>query len=58
MSGDVDGDGELSIADVTALLTLLTRQELSSKEASLADADGDGEVSIADVTALLSLLAK
>ena len=51
-AGDVNGDGERSIADVTALVALLMAQ--SGNEHS--DVNGDGETSIADITALVNLL--
>jgi hypothetical protein len=53
--GDVNGDGIVSGADVTALYGLL----LDGKEvAGNADVNGDGSVSGADVTALYNLLLK
>ena len=51
--GDVDGDGELGITDVTTLIDqLLNGNELPA----YADVDGDGIVGITDVTALIDLL--
>ena len=51
--GDVDGDGDVNIADVTALIDVL----LSGADApGAADVDGDGTVSIADVTTLIDRL--
>ncbi len=51
--GDVDGDGNVSISDVTALIDIL----LSGGTApAAADVNGDGIVSIADVTALIDML--
>ena len=51
--GDVNGDGTLSIGDVTRMIDVL----LSGEEASpYADVNGDGRVSIADVTALINML--
>ena len=51
--GDVDGDGEVAIADVTVLIDYL----LSGQTApAVADCDQDGEVSIADVTCLIDFL--
>lgn len=53
MPGDVDGDGVVNIADVTALIDIL----LSGGTAPAnADVDGDGIVNIADVTALIDML--
>ena len=50
--GDVDGDGMLTISDVTDLIDLL----LSGGGAGSADVDGDGNVTIADVTELIDKL--
>lgn len=53
-TGDVNGDGQVTIADVTALIDSL----LSGVEVPLdaADVNGDGSVTIADVTALIDML--
>ncbi|MBQ6165942.1 MAG: dockerin type I repeat-containing protein [Muribaculaceae bacterium] len=55
MAGDVDGDGSVTIADVTELIDLLLNGEASQGEdiENAADVDGDGSVTIADVTALI-----
>ena len=50
--GDVNGDGEVSIADVTALVTLV----MSSSSNENSDINGDGETSIADVTTLVNMI--
>ena len=50
--GDVNGDDEVSIADVTMLVDLLLRQQSNERS----DVNGDGETSIADVTTLVGLL--
>ena len=52
--GDVNGDGKLSIADVTALIDLLLRDDVMFR--SPCDLDDNGSLSIADVTALIDLL--
>ena len=52
--GDVNGDGKLSIADVTAMLELLNK----GKYDSTADMNGDGIINIADVTALVNIIIK
>ena len=51
--GDVNGDGEISIADVTMLVSLVVDQ--ASNERS--DVNGDGETSIADLTSLVDIVA-
>ena len=51
--GDVNGDGNFSISDVTGLIDLL----LNGGELPIyADVDGDGRVTIKDVTDLISML--
>ncbi|MBQ6079118.1 MAG: leucine-rich repeat protein [Muribaculaceae bacterium] len=52
--GDVNGDGNISIADVTALIDYLL--DSSSSVATGADCNLDGSISIADVTALIDYL--
>ena len=54
--GDVDGDGNVSIADVTALIDYLLSGNASGVNTSAADCDQDGSVSISDVTALIDYL--
>ena len=51
--GDVNGDGRLSISDVTGLIDLLLSGNMPP---AAADVNGDGKVSIADVTALINYL--
>ena len=50
--GDLNADGEISIADVTSLVDVVLRQESTSAS----DVNGDGETSVADITALTDLL--
>ena len=51
--GDVDGDGNVNIADVTALIDILLNGYIAPEAA---DVDGDGNVNIADVTGLIDIL--
>ena len=53
-TGDVNGDNNVSIADVTALIDLLLGGGSVTNPAC--DVNGDGNVSIADVTALIDML--
>ena len=50
--GDLDGDGKVTISDVTELINLL----LSGTATADCDLDGDGQVTISDVTALINYL--
>ena len=52
--GDVNGDNEVTIADVTALINILLSHDMSHQDVS--DVNGDGETNIADVTALINYL--
>ena len=54
--GDVDGDGNVSIADVTALIDYLLSGDATGIDLTAANVDGDTSVSIADVTALIDYL--
>jgi len=54
--GDVNADGEVNIADVTALINILLSNDQPDMDSS--DINHDGEVSIGDVTALINLLLK
>ena len=53
-AGDVNGDGQVTIADVTELIdSLLSGLEVPTH---VADVNGDGQVTIADVTELIDML--
>lgn len=56
LKGDVDGDGEVSISDVSALIDYLLNGEAENFNAANADVDEDNEIAIADVTALIDML--
>ena len=51
--GDVNGDGEVNISDVTALIDLLLSGETGTE---MADVNKDGEVNISDVTSIIDML--
>ena len=50
--GDVNGDGEVNIADVNAVIDMI----LSNKPSASGDVNRDGEVNIADVNAVLDMI--
>ena len=50
--GDVNGDGEVGLSDVNALIDII----LSGTSSDAADVDEDGEIGISDVNALISLI--
>ena len=55
LSGDVNGDGDVNISDVTALIDHLL-SDTSQILPENADVNGDNDVNISDVTALIDLL--
>ena len=54
--GDVDGDGKVSIADVTAIIEYLLTLDDNGINPTNADVDNDGHISIADLTELIDIL--
>ena len=54
--GDVDGDGTVGIADVTALIDYLLTGNATDINLAAGDVDDSGTVNIADVTALIDYL--
>jgi uncharacterized lipoprotein YddW (UPF0748 family) len=50
--GDVNGDSEVNIADVNAVIAMI----LSGNTSTLGDVNGDGEVNIADVNAIIVII--
>jgi Leucine-rich repeat (LRR) protein len=56
LPGDVNDDGNVTIADVTVLIDYLLKGGASAINDANADVNGDGNVTIADVTALTDML--
>lgn len=52
LRGDVNGDGEIGISDVNAVIDMI----LTSNAGATGDVDGDGEVGISDVNAVIDLI--
>ena len=56
--GDVNGDGEINIADINAVVALLIGTSSQSFPLLLADVNADGEVNIADVNKIIDSILK
>ena len=56
VTGDVDGDGVVGIADITDLIDMLLNGDVSIETCPAADVDGDGIIGIADITELIDTL--
>ena len=52
----MDGDGKVTIDDVTTLIDYLLSSSASSRSITNADCNGDGKISIDDVTLLIDYL--
>ena len=52
--GDVNGDGTVNIADVTALITKVLKGNTSAADCPAGDLNGDSTLNIADVTSLIT----
>ena len=52
VKGDVNGDGEVGIADINAIITMI----LTSNPTAAGDVNGDNEVTIADVNAVIGII--
>ena len=49
-------DGEVTIADVTALVNIILGKDTAGYDLEAADVNEDGERTIADVTALVNII--
>ena len=54
--GDVNGDGEVDIADVTMLISIVLKK--SPVDLAVADMNNDGSINISDVTALIDYVLR
>ena len=55
-TGDINGDGEINVSDVTALINKILGS--STYTDAVCDINGDGEINVSDVTALINLILK
>jgi len=54
--GDVNGDGDVSIADVNALIDIILGATADDATSKRADVNKDGDITIADVNALIDII--
>ena len=54
--GDINGDGEVNVSDVTALINKILGSSTYSN--AVCDINGDGEINVSDVTALINMILK
>ena len=51
--GDVNGDGEVSVADINAIIDMI----LKDQSDLAGDVNGDGEITVADINAVLNIIS-
>lgn len=51
--GDVNGDGSVDVADISAIITMMAE----GTESDAADVNGDGSVDVADISAVITIMA-
>ena len=61
LPGDVNNDGEVNIADITAIVNIIIDARISTREPSLlvrADVDRDLEIQLTDINSIIDLIIK
>jgi hypothetical protein len=58
LNGDANGDGEVNIADVTAIINYINGNPPAGFNFDAANANGDENIDIADVTAVINIINK
>ena len=56
--GDINNDSEVTVADVTALISIILGGPIDDETRDRADLNRDREVNVADVTTLISILLR
>ncbi len=56
LMGDVNGDGEVTVADVTAVIMAILGDDSGIANPRAADMNGDGNYSVADTSGIISLI--
>ena len=56
LRGDVNGDGEVNIADINALVSIILGHVYDDAFMRRADVNDDGEINISDINAVLSII--
>lgn len=54
--GDVNGDGDIDIADINSLVAIILQQKTASDYPGVADINNDGSIDIADVNAIIAII--
>lgn len=55
LRGDVDGDGSITVSDITSLIALYLGEEIGHDNLYVCDMDGDGKLTVSDITELIGI---
>ena len=56
LKGDVNGDGEVNVADINAIVSIILGKPADDATMRRADVNGDGEINIADINMVVSII--
>ena len=56
LSGDANNDGDVNIADVTAIINFINGTQPATFSMANADVNGDGDINIADITGVINII--
>ena len=56
ITGDVNGDGEVNVADVNAVLSIVLGSPVDDATLRRADVNGDSEINVADINMLIDII--
>ena len=57
VEGDVNGDGEVNVADIAAIITVMAGEGKTEERAAAADVNHDGAVNVADISTVITIMA-
>ena len=56
VAGDLNGDGEIDVADVSALIACVLNSNAAGYDIAAIDVDGDGQCDVSDVSLLINII--
>ncbi len=56
LKGDVNGDGEVNVADINAIVSIILGKPAADATMRRADVNGDGEINVADINMAVAII--
>ncbi len=56
LTGDVNGDGVVDVADINVLLNIILGNDSASNYGGRADVNGDGNIDVSDVNSVINIM--